>query len=182
MSDPLYGVIPDTFRNNAEERAHPASGILSERIQEIRKIWSASTGITNNLIIVPYNVPTALALAIYTECRISFLTGESGVAWRLGDLHGDSRACARASARTMPPFVLHSLLICCSVCLSRRLVSSELRVPVILPAKYVTWIEIPVRLTPLVSFRIRLISNLHVYHSSSLQLVHIFRSWYFWNF
>lgn len=48
-----------------EERARPASGILSERIQEIRKIWSApGPGITNNLIIVPHDAP---ALAIYTE-------------------------------------------------------------------------------------------------------------------
>lgn len=47
-----------------EERAHPASRILSERSQEIRKIWSAGPGITNNLIIVPHDAPT---LAIYTE-------------------------------------------------------------------------------------------------------------------
>lgn len=86
MPDPLRDVIPDTFRNNAEEWAHPASGILSEQIQEIRKIWSAGPGITNNLIIVPHAAPP---FAIYTERRISFLTGESGAAWRLGDLHDD---------------------------------------------------------------------------------------------
>lgn len=54
-----------------EERAYRASGILSG--QEIRKIWSAGAGITNNLIIVPH-----AARDLYTGRRIPFLTGEGG--------------------------------------------------------------------------------------------------------